>query len=136
MLKKSAFTLAESLIGLLIVSAVGVAALRFSSGYLKTTYDRDVQMKEVMANISTVEKLKAGVHTLPQLYSFSQDKDIRVIAVGKGEIKLDEDGSYEVVRDESFGFSNKLISDAAGLFRIEVGSDVPNSKIVTVVMLE
>ncbi len=133
--KRQAFTLAESLISLLIISAVGLALMRFSSGYMKTTYERDVGIKTLMANISTAEELKAEVHTLPQLYSFSREKNIRIIAVGKGEIELKEDGTYDVLNEETSGFSEKLISEKPTLFRIEIGGEVSNTKIVTVVML-
>ena len=76
-MKKSAFTLVESLVSVLIISAVGMAALVFSSAYLKTTFERDMQMKTVMSNVSTVEKLRAEVKTLPQLYEFSQGKEMK-----------------------------------------------------------
>ena len=100
-MKKSAFTLVESLVSMLVISAVGMAALIFSSAYLKTTFDRDVQMQAVMSNVSTVEKLRAEVKTLPQLYEFSLGKDIKISAVGVGEISLSEDGSYNIVSAEN-----------------------------------
>ena len=93
-MKKSAFTLVESLISLLIISAVGMAVVVFSSAYLKTTFDRDVQMQTVLDNISTVEKLRAEVKTLPQLYEFSKDKEIKITAIGLGVINLLEDGTF------------------------------------------
>jgi len=90
-MKKAAFTLVESLVSLLIISAVSMAALVFSSAYLKTTFERDVQMKVVMDNVSTVEKLRAEVRTLPQLYEFSKDKDIEITSVGEGKIEISEE---------------------------------------------
>lgn len=135
-MKKSAFTLVESLVGLLIISAVGMAAMVFASAYLKTTYDRDKQMSSVIANMNTAETLRAEVKTLPQLYEFSKDKEMKVIAVGTGEIVLSEDGTYRVVGDESYMFSNELRSDRPNLFRIEIGGSVPNTKITTVVILQ
>ncbi|MBR0277682.1 MAG: type II secretion system protein [Clostridia bacterium] len=133
--KRQAFTLAESLISLLIISAVGLALMRFSSGYMKTAYERDVGLKALTANISTAEELKAEVHSLPQLYSFSREKNIKIIAVGKGEIELKEDGTYDVLSEEACGFSERLTAKDPNLFRIEIGGELPNTKIVTVVML-
>ena len=134
-MKKSAFTLVESLISLLIISAVGMAVVVFSSAYLKTTFDRDVQMQTVLDNTSTVEKLKAEVKTLPQLYEFSQGKEIKITAVGIGVIEVFADGSYTVKEPESSMFSDALIPKKARLFKIEIGGSIPNTKISTVVIL-
>lgn len=135
-MKKSAFTLVESLVSLLIISAVGMAALVFSSAYLKTTFERDVQMKAVMSNVSTVEKLRAEVQTLPQLYEFAQDKEIEISAVGIGKIELSADGSYVVTDAESNTLSESLSPDSANAFKIDIGGSVPNTKITTVVILK
>ena len=134
-MKKSAFTLVESLVSLLIISAVGMAAMVFTSAYLKTTYDRDVQMKAVLSNISTAEELRAEVKSLPQLYEFSQGQDIVISAVGVGKIELSEDGTYVVSETENSFFSDSLISDTANIFKIDIGSSAPNTKITTVVVL-
>lgn len=135
-MKKSAFTLVESLVSLLIISAVGMAALVFSSAYLKTTYERDVQMKSVMSNVSTVEKLRAEVRTLPQLYEFSDGKDIEISAVGIGNIELNPDGSYIVTEPEVNAFSRELTPQTANAFKIDIGGSTPNTKITTVVILK
>ena len=135
-MKKSAFTLVESLVSMLVISAVGMAALVFSSAYLKTTFDRDVQMQAVMSNVSTIEKLRAEVKTLPQLYEFSQDKDIKISAVGVGEISLNEDGSYVIVNAENDTLSPSLMPETANAFKIDVGGSTPNTKITTVVILK
>lgn len=121
---------------LLIISAVGMAAVSFVSAYLKHTYDRDIQEAAVISNMDDVEQIKAEVKTLPQLYQFTRDKEIRVIAVGVGEIDLNSDGSYTVVSNENYGFSEVLKSDPPNLFRIEAGGSIPNSKITAVVMLK
>ena len=134
-MKKSAFTLVESLVSVLIISAVGMAALVFSSAYLKTTFERDMQMKSVMSNISTVEKLRAEVRTLPQLYEFSQGKEIKISAVGIGEIELNADGSFAVVNAESNTLSLSLMPNTANAFKIDIGGSEPNTKITTVVIL-
>lgn len=135
-MKKSAFTLVESLVSLLIISAVGMAALVFSSAYLKTTFERDVQMKSVMSNVSTVEKLRAEVRTLPQLYEFSQGKDIEISAVGIGKIELNADGTFVVTDAESNTLSESLSPDTANAFKIDIGGSAPNTKITTVVILK
>ena len=135
-MRKSAFTLVESLVSLLIISAVGMAALVFSSAYLKTTFERDVQMKAVMSNMSTVEKLRAEVRTLPQLYEFAQDKEIEISAVGIGKSELSADGSYVVTDAENNTLSESLSPDTANAFKIDIGGSVPNTKITTVVILK
>ena len=134
-MKKSAFTLVESLISLLIISAVGMAVVVFSSAYLKTTFDRDVQVQTVLDNISTVEKLRAEVKTLPQLYEFSRDKEIKITAIGLGVVNLSEDGTYSVAEPENNGFSDNLTANKNILFKIDVGGSIPNTKISTVVIL-
>ena len=134
-MKKSAFTLVESLISLLIISAVGMAVVVFTSAYLKTTFDRDVQMQTVLDNISTVEKLRAEVKTLPQLYEFSKDKEIKITAIGLGVINLSEDGTYSVAEPENNAFSDNLTANKNILFKIDVGGSIPNTKISTVVIL-
>lgn len=134
-MKKSAFTLVESLISLLIISAVGMAVVVFSSAYLKTTFDRDVQMQTVLDNISTVEKLRAEVKTLPQLYEFSKDKEIKITAIGLGVINLSEDGTFSVAEPENSAFSDNLRANKNILFKIDVGGSIPNTKISTVVIL-
>lgn len=134
-MKKSAFTLVESLISLLIISAVGMAVVVFSSAYLKTTFDRDVQMQTVLDNISTVEKLRAEVKTLPQLYEFSKDKEIKITAIGLGVINLSEDGTFLVAEPENNAFSDNLRANKNILFKIDVGGSIPNTKISTVVIL-
>lgn len=134
-MKKSAFTLVESLISLLIISAVGMAVVVFSSAYLKTTFDRDVQIQTVLDNISTVEKLRAEVKTLPQLYEFSKDKEIKITAIGLGVINLSEDGTFLVAEPENNAFSDNLRANKNILFKIDVGGSIPNTKISTVVIL-
>lgn len=134
-MKKSAFTLVESLISLLIISAVGMAVVVFSSAYLKTTFDRDVQMQTVLDNISTVEKLRAEVKTLPQLYEFSKDKEIKITAIGLGVINLSEDSTFSVAEPENNAFSDNLRANKNILFKIDVGGSIPNTKISTVVIL-
>lgn len=135
-MKKSAFTLVESLISLLIISAVGMAVTVFSSAYLKTTFDRDVQMKTMLDNISTVETLRAEVKTLPQFYEFSKNKEIKISAVGVGTIDLSADGTYTVIESEDNAFSDNLKARKNILFKIDVGGSVPNTKISTVVVLK
>ena len=134
-MKKAAFTLVESLVSLLIISAVSMAVLVFTSAYLKTDFDRDMQIKAVMSNLSTVEKLRAEVKTIPQLYEFSKDKDIEITSVGEGKIEFSEDGSYFVKEPETDRVLSSLLSDDTKILKIEVGGTEPNTKITTVVIL-
>ena len=134
-MKKSAFTLVESLVSMLIISAVGMAALVFTSAYLKTTFERDTQINAIMTNVSTIEKLRAEVQTLSQLYEFSKDKELTISAIGIGEIELKEDGSYIVVNEEINTLSLQLLPETANAFKIDIGGSEPNTKITTVVIL-
>jgi hypothetical protein len=56
-----------------------------------------------------------------------------------GEVSLTQklDGGIEVeqVSDENYGFSERLQSENT-LFRIEVGGETPNTKLITVLRLE
>jgi len=135
-MKKSAFTMVEAMVSLLIVSAVGLAAMRLTSSYLKNTHERDLQINAYISNINTAETLRAGVRTLPQLYEFSQGKNMKITAIGIGEVELMPDGSFTVTEPEVFDFSDGLEPKNARLFRIDIGGDIPNSKITTVVNLE
>lgn len=135
-LKKSAFTMVEAMVSLLIVSAVGLAAMQLSSSHLNLTYKRDFQIGAAIANMNTAETLRAGVRTLPQLYEFSEDKEMKITAIGLGEIELMPDGSYTVIEPDTFDFSEDLEPDNYRLFKIEIGGETANSKITTVVMLE
>lgn len=134
--KKSAFTMVEAMVSLLIVSAVGMAAMRLSSSHFKITHERDIQINAAVSNMNIAETLRAGVRTLPQLYEFADGKDLKITAVGYGEIELMPDGSFTVIEPDAFDFSDSLRPSKSRLFKIEIGGSNPNSKITTVVMLE
>ena len=133
---KSGYTLIEGLISILIIGVVGITAIGFASAYFKDTYYRDVQTKTVIENMNTLERLKAEVVTLSRLCAFSQEHNIKIIAVGVGEVKFSEIGEINIISDEKYGFSQKLISDEPTLFRIEIGGDIPNTKLITIIRLE
>lgn len=123
---------------MLIISAIGLAAMRFAGGYYKHTYERDRQISTVIANIDIAERIKAEVRTLPQLYAFARDNPIRIIKIGSGEITLTDENGYIqciAVSNENYGFSEKLKVEGK-LFRIEVGGELPNTKIITIIRLE
>lgn len=134
-MKRPAFTLSEAMVGLLIISCTGMAAMRFTSSFLKNKYERDIQISAVVQNMNMAEALRAEVKTLPQLYEFSKDKDIKIWAVGIGEIELSQTGEYTVTNSESFSFPKQLEAKAPRLFKIEIGGNVPNSKITAVVRI-
>ena len=136
LMNKRGYTLIEGLISMLIISVVGMTALGFVSGYQKMTFVRDRQNAAVISNMTYIEKLKAEVHTLPQLYDFSRDKNMKIIAVGVGEISFISPTTYSVLTDERYGFSEKLTTATPKLFRIELGGDIPNTRLITVLRLE
>ena len=137
--KQQGFTLVECLICIILISAIGMASMYVVNGYYKQTFARDSQLKEAVKNMNTIEKLKADVHTMNQLYLFSQSNNIRIISVGIGEVNLVQkpNGEIDVIKisDENFGFSDRLKSYYK-LFRIEVGGDIPNTKLITILRLE
>ena len=61
---------------------------------------------------------------------------MKIIAVGVGEIRLTSESSYTVVSNENYGFYDKLVSDTPKLFRIEIGADLPNTRLVNIIRLE
>ena len=136
MKSKGAYTLIEGLISMLIVGVVGITAIGFASGYFKDTFHRDVQTKAVIENMNTLEKVKAEVVTLSRLCAFSQEHNIKIIAIGIGEVKFSESGEINIISDEKYGFSEKVTTDEPTLFRIEIGSDTPNTKLITIIRLE
>ena len=73
MKRKKGFTLVECLISLLIISAVGLSATYIVNGYLKNTHLCDVQTKEIIQNIGTVERLKADIKTKDELQEFANN---------------------------------------------------------------
>lgn len=135
---KKGYSLAESLIAMLIISVVSISAVYIASSYFNYTYARDIQTKQVIENINTIEQLKSEVHTLSELYNFSVAHDIRIIAVGKGEVTLvkkpDGDIAVQKISDENFGFSEILKPD--NLYRIEISGTYPNTKLTAILRLE
>ena len=132
-MKKSAFTLAESLVALLIISMAVMAAFNFVSAYKKTTFERDVSLNMLMKNITASESLRAEEDILPQLYELSLTHEIKVTAVGIGEIQLNPDGTFNVIGEDSYILPDELKPDEATLLRVQFGESIPNTKIITVV---
>ncbi|NCU32084.1 MAG: type II secretion system protein [Candidatus Moranbacteria bacterium] len=135
--KKGGYTLIEALVSMLVVSIVAMSAIAFAGGYFKTTVQRDMQIKAVFENMNTIEKLRAEVKSVPQLYDFSQGNNIKIIAIGVGEVALTQVGEtieFTVLSNENYGFSQKLLRENS-LFRIEVGGDLPNTKLITILRL-
>ena len=133
-MKKSAFTIAESLVALLIISMAVMSAFNFVSVYKKVTFERDVSMNALMKNIAAAESLRAGEDTLSRLYELSLTNNIKVTAVGIGEIQINSDGTFDVIGEDSYNLPDELKSDDVKLLKVEIGGDTPNSKIITAVM--
>lgn len=129
----------EALVSMLLISIIGLAATCFAGASFKTAYDRDMQIISFLHNLSIVERLKAEVTTLPQLYTFSQNNSIKIILIDRGEVTLtgsEDDITVNPIFNENFAFSDKLQNKSLRLFRIEVGGELPNSKLITVLRLE
>ncbi|OQB13478.1 MAG: hypothetical protein BWY15_01775 [Firmicutes bacterium ADurb.Bin193] len=137
--KRRGFTLVEGLISILLVSAISMTSLLIVNGYYKQTYARDKEITAIAQNINTIESVKADVHTVRQLYDFSQSHDICIIAVGIGEVKLTlkADGKIkkEITAPENYEFAAKLKPNY-GLYRIETKGAVPNSKLMTIIRIK
>lgn len=132
-MKKSAFTIAESLVALLIISMAVMAAFNFVSSYQKVTFERDVSINSFIKNINAAESLRAGDDILPRLYELSLTHEIKVTAVGIGEIQLNPDGTFNVIGEDTYILPDKLKPDEAKLLRVQLGGSTPNTKIITVV---
>lgn len=132
-MKKSAFTIAESLVALLIISMAVMASFNFISAYKKVTFERDVSVNALMKNIAAAESLRAGDDTLSRLYELSLNNEIKVTAVGTGEIQLNPDGTFNVIGEDTYNLPDEIKPDEAKLFKVEIGGGNPNSKIITVV---
>ena len=135
-MKKSAFTIAESLVSLLIISMAVMASFNFISAYKKVTFERDVSINALMKSITAAESLRAGEDTISRLYELSLNNEIKVTAVGIGEIQLNSDGTFDVIGADSYCLPEEIGPDEVKLLKVEIGGSTPNSKIITAVRLK
>ena len=135
-MKKSAFTMAETLVSLLIVSMAVMAAFNFISAYKKITFERDVSMSALIKNITAVESLRAEDDIFPRLHELSLTHDIKVTAVGTGELQINSDGTFNVIGTDSYNLPDELKPNEEKLLKVEIGGSNPNSKIITVVRIK
>ena len=135
-MKKSAFTIAESLVSLLIISMAVMASFNFISAYKRVTFEHDISINALMKNITAAESLRAGNSSLSRLYELSLSNEIKVTAVGTGEIQINPDGTFDVVGEEQYNLPDKLRTSEVNLLKIEIGGSIPNSKIITVVRIK
>ena len=132
-MKKSAFTIAESLVSLLIISMAVMASFNFISAYKKVTFERDVSINALMKNITAAESLRAGDDTFSRLYELSLNNEIKVTAVGIGDISLNSDGTFNVIGEDSYNLPDNLKPDEVRLLKVEIGGGNPNARIITAV---
>lgn len=135
-MKKSAFTIAETLVSLLIISMAVMASFNFISAYKKGNFERDVSINMLMKNITAAESLRAGEDTLSRLYELSLTHEIKVTAVGIGNIEINNDGTFTVVGEDTYNLPDKLKPEDAKLLKVEIGGSTPNSKIITAVRIK
>ena len=135
-MKKSAFTMAETLVSLLIVSMAVMAAFNFVSTYKKITFERDISVNSLMKNITAVESLRAEDDIFPRLHELSLTHDIKVTAVGTGELQINSDGTYNIIGEDIYNFPDELKPEDVKLLKVEIGESTPNSKIITVVRIK
>ena len=135
-MKKSAFTIAESLVSLLIISMAVMASFNFILAYKKVTFERDISVNALMKSITAAESLRAGEDTISRLYELSLNNEIKVTAVGIGEIQLNSDGTFEVIGADSYCLPEEIVPDEVKLLKVEIGGSNPNSKIITVVRIK
>ena len=120
--KKTAFTLIESLICITVISLSVIAATKIISLYQKTVYERDINMQTMAENISVLEDIKANTKELSDIFPYTQNNNIKIFAVGIGEIELSEDGSFTVVNPEEDIFSESIKPKKPNLLRLEIGN--------------
>lgn len=135
-MKKSAFTMAETLVSLLIVSMAVMAAFNFVSTYKEITFERDVSMSALIKNITAVESLRAEDDIFPRLHELSLTHDIKVTAVGTGEVQINSDGTYNIIGEDIYNLPDELKPEDVKLLKVEIGESTPNSKIITVVRIK
>lgn len=129
--KSRAFTLIESLICITIISLSIIAATNIISVYQKTVYERDVNIQALAENISILEEIKAKAKELSDIFPYTQNNEIKIYAIGLGEIELSGDGSFTVINPENYAFSDSLIPASPHILKIEVGK----SQKISAVML-
>lgn len=126
----------ECLTALLLISGVGMAAFLLLGSYYRESFSRDQQMQALIQNTSAIEQLKTQVEDLSELYAFSKNHPLRVVAIGVGEVEMKEnpDGSIRLKKtaDEAYDFT----LPSSHLYRIEIGGETPNSKLITIMRLE
>lgn len=126
----------ECLTALLLISGVGMAAFLLLGSYYRESFSRDQQMQALIQNTSAIEQLKTQVEDLSELYAFSKNHPLRVVAIGVGEVEMKEnpDGSIRLKKtaDEAYDFT----LPGSHLYRIEIGGETPNSKLITIMRLE
>lgn len=126
---------------MLIISVIGIGTTFLLNSYYKTTYSRDLQIKETITNVNTIEQIKAKVFDIKYLYNITNgNRNIRIIAVGIGEVSLfkKDTGDIEIIKsgfDESYVFNEKLKINALNIFRLIVSGNTPNSSLSTIIYI-
>ena len=113
-----------------------MTSFNFISAYKKVTFERDISVNALMKSITAAESLRAGDDTFSRLYELSLNNEIKVTAVGIGEIQLNSDGTFDVIGADSYCLPEEIAPDEVKLLKVEIGGSTPNSKIITAVRLK
>ena len=134
-MKKSAITYAETLVCLLIMGMAAMSAFNLTAAYQKSTYETQARRAELLENMNIAERMRAEVHTLPQLYTvLGENENISAYAVGIGDIQRAADGGYEITDSGRDELPEILRSESPRIVRLKIG-DEKNTTINTVVIL-
>ena len=135
MVKRKAFTLIEALVSISIVGVLVITSVKIMSVYGKTAFDRDRNIQELTENINILEEIRENAKTLPELYALTEGRNVKISAVGIGNIELHNDGSFDITEREESILSDSILPKEANLFCVEIGNN-ENTKMITAVLIQ
>ncbi len=123
-MRKKAFTLAESLLSLLIVASVSMATVYIIGAFEKAKLQNNRRLLTLLEISGVIEEIKAN----PALDSildlkdeYGDDFEIKIVAIGRGEIVKGSDGTTSIAAAEEDTFSRETLKN--NIYRIAVTKD-------------